>query len=57
MKQMEIWFSMLVRQLIKRASFTSIEDLAAKISVFIEYLNTTMAKPLKWTYGHKPLSI
>ncbi len=51
MNQIEIWFSILVRKLIKRASFTSIEDLKAKISAFIEYFNTTMAKPFKWTYG------
>jgi transposase len=57
LNQIEIWFSILVRKLIKRASFTSIKDLEAKISAFIEYFNTTMAKPFKWTYGRKPLSV
>jgi glycerol uptake facilitator-like aquaporin len=41
----------------ERGSFTSIEDLEAKISAFIEYFNTTMAKPFKWTYGRQPLSV
>ena len=55
MNQIEIWFSILVRKLLKRASFTSIEDLQAKVLAFIDYFNQTMAKPFKWTYGKKPL--
>jgi putative transposase len=57
LNQIEVWFSILVRKLIKRASFSSIEDLEAKISAFIEYFNTTMAKPFKWTYGRQPLRV
>ena len=55
MNQIEMWFSILVRKLIRRASFTSIEDLEAKVLAFIDYFNETMAKPFKWTYGHQPL--
>ena len=55
MNQIEMWFSILVRKLIKRASFTSVEDLEEKIAAFIAYFNETMAKPLKWTYGRQPL--
>ncbi|ETW93717.1 MAG: DDE endonuclease [Candidatus Entotheonella gemina] len=55
MNQIEIWFSILVRKLIKRSSFTSTEDLEAKILAFIIYFNETMAKPFKWTYGRQPL--
>jgi len=51
----EIWFSILVRKLLKRASFTSTEDMAQRILDFIEYFNKTMAKPFKWTYKGKPL--
>ena len=57
MNQIEMWFSILERKLLKRASFTSMEDLQAKLLAFIEYFNKTMAKPFKWTYGHKPLSV
>ena len=52
---MEIWLSILVRKLIKRGSFTSVDDLKRKILDFIDYYNRTMAKPFKWTYQGKPL--
>ena len=57
MNQIEMWFSILVRKLLKRASFTSVEDLQAQVLAFIAYFNATMAKPFKWTYGRKPLSV
>jgi transposase len=57
MNQIEMWLSILVRRLLKRASCTSVEDLQAKVLAFIEYFNMTMAKPFKWTYGRKPLSV
>jgi transposase len=56
MNQIEIWFSILVRKLLKRGNFTSIEDLKAKILAFIEYFNQTMAKPYKWTYQGRALA-
>jgi transposase len=55
MNQIEIWFSILVRKLLKRGSFTSIEDLKNKFSAFTRYVNQTMAKPYKWTYQGKAL--
>ena len=57
MHQIELWCSILVRKLLKRASFASREELQAKVLAFIAYFNTTMAKPFKWTYGRQPLSI
>ena len=57
MNQIELWFSILVRKLLKRASFTSVEDLQARVLAFIQYFNATMAKPFKWTYGQKPLYV
>ena len=57
MNQIELWFSILVRKLLKRASFTSVEDLQARVLAFVEYFNTTMAKPFKGTYGQKPLHV
>ena len=56
MNQVEIWFSILVRKLLKRGNFTSAEDLKAKVLAFIEYFNRTMAKPFKWTYQSKTLT-
>ena len=55
LNQMEIWLSILVRKLIKRGSFTSVDDLKTKLLGFIAYYNRTMAKPFKWTYQGKPL--
>ncbi|MDQ5850660.1 MAG: transposase [Chloroflexota bacterium] len=55
LNQMEIWLSILVRKLLKRGSFTSVDDLKTKILGFIDYYNRTMAKPFKWTYQGKPL--
>ncbi len=55
LNQIEIWLSILVRKLLKRGSFTSLDDLKAKVLAFIEYYNRTMAKPFKWTYQGKPL--
>ena len=55
MNQIEVWFSILARKLIKRASFTSTADLKAKGLAFIAYFNETMAKPFRWTYGRQPL--
>jgi transposase len=55
MNQVEIWLSILVRKLLKRGNFTSVEHLKAKVLAFIEYFNCTMAKPFKWTYKGKAL--
>ena len=55
LNQIEIWFSILVRRLLKRGSFTSVEELRERILAFIDYFNKTMAKPFKWTYAGRPL--
>ena len=57
LNQVEIWFSILVKRLLKRLSVKSIDELKNKISIFIEFFNKTMAKPFKWTYKGKVLSV
>jgi hypothetical protein len=57
MNQIEIWFSILVRKLLKRGNFTSVDDLKAKVLAFIAYYNLSMAKPFKWTYKGKALAV
>ena len=57
MNQIELWCSILVRKLLRRASCTSVEDLQARVLAFVAYFNATMAKPFKWTYGQKPLHV
>ena len=56
MNQIEIWFSILTRKVLKRGNFTSIADLKAKVLAFIDYYNLSMAKPFKWTFKGKALS-
>lgn len=48
--QIEIWFSILVRKLLRTASFKSKEELERRIMAFIDYFNQTMAKPFKWMF-------
>ena len=57
LNQIELWFSILVRRLLKRASFTSVEELKAGVLAFIAYFNNTMAKPFKWTYTGQALVV
>lgn len=54
LNQVEIWFSILVRRVIKRGNFTSLDDLRERILAFIAYYNQT-AKPFAWTYTGRPL--
>jgi hypothetical protein len=56
LNQVEIWFSILVRKVLRRGSFLSTDDLRARILAFIAYFNRTMAKPFKWTYTGRPLA-
>jgi hypothetical protein len=55
MNQIEIWFGILARKVIKRGNFPSKEALREQLLAFIDYFNATMAKPFKWTYQDKPL--
>ncbi len=55
LNQIELWFSILMRRLLKRSSFTSLDDLRQRILDFIDYFNRVLAKPFKWTYTGRPL--
>ena len=55
LNQIELWFSILVRRVLKRGSFTSKEALRQRLLDFIVYFNQTLAKPFKWTYKGRPL--
>ncbi len=55
LNQVEIWFSILARRLLKRASFTSLDDLRTRVVKFIDYFNDVLAKPFRWTYTGRPL--
>lgn len=46
--QIENWFGILQKKVIKRGNFPSIQDLKQKIIDFIIYYNNCMAKPCRW---------
>lgn len=50
LNQIEIWFSILMRRLLKRGNFTSVDDLSNQVLAFINYFNQTLAKPFNWKY-------
>src|SRR2546428_451604 len=54
LNQIEIWLSILVRRVIRRGNFSSVDALRTRILAFIDYFNQT-AKPFKWTYTGRPL--
>ena len=54
LNQVEIFFSILARRLLKNGIFTSETDLAEQLLAFIETYNQT-AQPFKWTYAGKTL--
>lgn len=56
LNQIEMWFSILVRRLLKRGNFSSVEDLRSRILAFIEYFNQA-AKPFRWTFTGRPLVV
>ncbi|MHB8627107.1 MAG: transposase [Aggregatilineales bacterium] len=50
----ELWFSFLVRRVLKRSSFLSAAELRQRLLDFIAFFNKT-AKPFKGTYPGRPL--
>lgn len=57
LNQVEIWFSILMRRVLKRGSFTSVADLQHRLLAFIDYYNALLAKPFRWTYKGRPLAV
>jgi len=54
LNQVEIFFSILHKRLLKHGAFTSEQDLAEQMLAFIKTYNQT-AQPFKWTYTGKVL--
>jgi transposase len=54
LNQVELFFSILARRLLKRGEFRSVEDLVARVMAFIADDNRT-ATPFRWTYDGRPL--
>ena len=56
LNQVELFFSILQRRLLRHGEFTSVDDLAARIIAFIEDYNHR-ARPFRWTYDGRPLKV
>jgi transposase len=56
LNQVELFFSILTRQLLRRGEFASRDDLVARIMAFIASHNRT-ATPFAWTYDGSPLKV
>jgi transposase len=56
LNQVELFFSILERRLLRRGEFGSVEDLADRVIAFIKDYNRRAA-PFRWTYDGRPLKI
>ncbi len=55
LNQIKVVFGVIMRQVIRRGSFTSVADLRMKLLTFIADFNRVFAKPFRWTYTGRPL--
>jgi transposase len=56
LNQVELFFSILERRLLKRGEFDSVDELADRIIAFIKDYNRRAA-PFRWTYDGRPLKV
>ena len=57
LNQVEIWFNILTKDVIKGGIWKSSEQLASQLMEYVVTYNKTRAKPFEWTYTGKPLKI
>lgn len=55
LNQVELWFSILTRRVLRYGEFGSPDELVGTIERFIEHWNRDEAKPFRWTYEGRPL--
>jgi len=55
LNQIETVFGIIMRKVVRRGNFPSVDNLEEKLKEFIDYYNQTMAHPFQWTYTGKPL--
>jgi hypothetical protein len=55
LNQVEIVFGMIMRKVVRRGNFNSVNDLEEKLLKFISYFNEVFAKPFRWTFTGRPL--
>jgi len=57
LNQVEIWFNMLTKDVLKGGVWKSVEQLSSQLLEYIETYNQTRAKPFAWTYTGNVLTI
>ena len=57
LNQVEIWFNMLTKDVIKGGIWKSTKQLADQLVEYVKTYNDTRAKPFEWTYTGSPLKI
>jgi hypothetical protein len=55
LNQVELWFSVLSRQFLRRASFTSVKDFEERLRRWLDRYNQEQAHPYQWTYTGEPM--
>jgi transposase len=55
LNQIEIVFGVIMRKVVRRGNFSSVQNLRTKLLAFIDYFNQVFAKPFNWTYTGRPL--
>jgi transposase len=55
LNQVELWFSILTRRVLRYGEFATPEELEKTIERFIETWNGQQAKPFRWTFDGRPL--
>jgi len=56
LNQVELFFSILERRLLRRGEFASVDELAQRVIAFIKDYNRR-ATPFRWTYDGRPLKV
>ena len=57
LNQVEIWFNILTKDVVKGGVWQSSEQLASQLIEYVKTYNTTRAKPFRWTYTGEALRI
>jgi len=53
LNQIEIIFGIVMRKVVRRGNFKSVEDLRSKLSAFFEYFNDVFAKPFNPSFAER----
>ena len=56
LNQIEIFFGVIAKRVLRRGSFISLEQLKERVLAFIHFYNERSAKPYRWTFTGRPLA-